>query len=222
MLRPVSVRDSGIFIQGGSFMLAEIASWLVDTIGFMGYGGILFLMLVESSFFPFPSEIVIPPAGFLAASGEMNLVLVILAGIGGSLLGAFFNYWIALKLGRPFFERYGKYFFVSSEALERADAYFAKHGHISTFVGRLIPGIRQLISLPAGIARMPLGIFTLFTALGAGIWVMVLAFLGYFLGDNRALLEEHLHTITYATLGACLCICLGYWGWQRKRKRRRS
>ena len=201
-------------------MLAEIASWLVDTIGYMGYGGIVFLMLVESSFFPFPSEIVIPPAGFLAASGQMNLGLVILAGITGSLLGAFFNYWIALKLGRPFFERYGRYLFVSSESLERSEAYFAKHGHISTFVGRLIPGIRQLISLPAGIARMPLGIFTLFTALGAGIWVVVLAFLGYLLGDNQALLEEHLHTVTYVTLGACTLLCLGYWQWQRRRKRR--
>ena len=129
-------------------MLMEIVSWLVDTIGYMGYTGIVVLMTVESSFFPFPSEVVIPPAGFLAATGRMDLTLVILAGIAGSLLGAFFNYWMALKLGRPFFERYGKYFFVSHEALERADIYFAKHGHISTFVGRLIPGIRQLISLP--------------------------------------------------------------------------
>ncbi len=200
-------------------MLMEIASWLVETIGFMGYSGIVVLMLVESSFFPFPSEIVIPPAGFLAATGRMDLTLVILAGIAGSLLGAFFNYWIALKLGRPFFERYGKYFFVSPEALKRADAYFAQHGHISTFVGRLIPGIRQLISLPAGVARMPLGVFTLFTTLGAGIWVVVLALLGYFLGDNQARIHEHLHTVTYITLGCCLLLGLGYWGWQRRRKR---
>ncbi len=198
-------------------MLMEIVSWLVETIGYMGYTGIVVLMTVESSFFPFPSEVVIPPAGFLAATGRMDLTLVILAGITGSLLGAFFNYWVALKLGRPFFERYGKYFFVSPEALERADVYFARHGHISTFVGRLIPGIRQLISLPAGVARMPLGIFTLFTALGAGIWVVVLALLGYLLGDNKALIHQHLHTITYATLGFCLLLGAGYWGWQRRK-----
>jgi membrane protein DedA with SNARE-associated domain len=198
-------------------MLMEMVSWLVETIGYMGYTGIVVLMTVESSLFPFPSEVVIPPAGFLAATGRMDLTLVILAGIAGSLLGAFFNYWMALKLGRPFFERYGKYVFVSHEALERADLYFAKHGHISTFVGRLIPGIRQLISLPAGVARMPLGIFTFFTALGAGIWVVVLALLGYFLGDNKALIHQHLHTITYATLGFCLLLGVGYWRWQRRK-----
>ncbi len=126
-------------------------------------------MFLESSFFPFPSEVVIPPAGYLAARGEMDLAMVILMGILGSLLGALFNYWLSLKFGRPFFERYGRYLWISKRSLDRAERFFDEHGHITTFVGRLLPGIRQYISLPAGVARMNLFLFCLFTGLGASI-----------------------------------------------------
>src|SRR6056297_2173962 len=105
-------------------MLSSLVSWLVATIGHLGYGGILALMFLESSFFPFPSEVVVPPAGYLASLGEMNLYLVIAAGIGGSILGALFNYWLSVKVGRPFFERYGKYLLVSSKTLDKAEVFF--------------------------------------------------------------------------------------------------
>ena len=159
-------------------ILTAITSWLVETVGSMGYAGISALMFLESSFFPFPSEVVMPPAGYLAWKGEMSLLGVLVSGIAGSILGALFNYWFAVKFGRPFILKYGKYFFISEESVAKADAFFVKHGHVSTLVGRLLPVIRQYISLPAGIARMPLGTFTLFTTLGAGVWVAVLTFVG--------------------------------------------
>ena len=135
-------------------MFHEFVVWLSDTVGQWGYPGIVVLMALESSFFPFPSEVVIPPAAYLAASGKMNIWMVILCGIMGSLLGSLFNYWIALRFGRPFFEKYGRYLLVSHQSLEKADRFFERHGHISTFIGRLLPGIRQYISLPAGLSRM--------------------------------------------------------------------
>jgi len=123
-------------------MLADIVTWLVATIGHWGYPGIFILMFLESSFFPFPSEVVIPPAGYLAAMGEMNLALVIAAGIAGSLFGSLFNYYLAVWVGRPFLHRYGSYLMITHKTLDRAEVFFADHGHISTFVGRLLPGIR--------------------------------------------------------------------------------
>lgn len=176
--------------------LNEIVNFIVSTVGNMGYTGIVVLMFLESSFFPFPSEVVIPPAAYLASKGEMNLLLVVVAGIVGSLLGAIFNYYLALYLGRPFLLRYGKYFFISEKAINKAETFFELHGHISTFIGRLLPGIRQYISLPAGLAKMNIWLFSIFTALGAGIWVVVLAGLGYFFGINKELLREHLHIVT--------------------------
>ncbi|WP_026368480.1 DedA family protein [Aminiphilus circumscriptus] len=191
-------------------MLSAVISWIVATIGKLGYPGIAALMFLESSFFPFPSEVVVPPAGYLASQGEMSLPVVIAMGILGSLLGAWFNYWIAVRFGRPFFERFGKYVLVSSETLDKADRFFARHGHISTFVGRLIPGIRQYISLPAGVARMNLAVFSLFTALGAGIWVVVLALVGYWVGNNQVLVMNSLHKITVVTLGLCVVLVAAY------------
>ncbi len=198
-------------------MFHQVISWIVDTVSLWGYPGIVVMMFLESSFFPFPSEVVIAPAGYLAFRGEMSLGLVILAGIAGSLLGALFNYWLAVRWGRPFFERYGRYFLVSPAALDRADRYFARHGHISTFVGRLLPGIRQYISLPAGLARMNLALFALFTALGAGIWVVILALTGYFIGNNQALIAQYLHQIMFGVLAACLLLVAGYVAVQKKR-----
>ncbi|MBR0256115.1 MAG: DedA family protein [Synergistaceae bacterium] len=200
-------------------IISALTEWLVNTIGQMGYTGIISLMFLESSFFPFPSEVVMPPAGYLAWKGEMSLPLVILAGIAGSILGALFNYWIAVKLGRPFLLRYGKYFFVSPESINKADDFFSKHGHISTLVGRLLPVIRQYISLPAGIARMNLGTFTLFTTIGAGAWVMVLTFAGYLLGEHQNLLKEYLHVITLACVAVAVVIAGGYILAMRRKKK---
>jgi membrane protein DedA with SNARE-associated domain len=162
--------------------------------------GIFFMMFLESSFFPFPSEVVMIPAGYLAYKGEMNIFIAIFAGILGSLAGAIFNYYLALKLGRVFLLKYGKYVFISEETILKMEDFFTKHGHISTFFGRLIPVVRQYISLPAGLAKMNLFVFSLFTSLGAGIWVIILTLLGYFLGGNEELIKEYLHQITILLL----------------------
>jgi len=190
-------------------------AWLVETIGSMGYTGVVALMFLESSFFPFPSEVVLPPAGYLAWKGEMSLGVVIAAGIAGSILGALFNYWVAVRFGRPFLLKYGKYFFVSAESMAKAEVFFERHGHVSTFVGRLLPVIRQYISLPAGVARMSLGLFTLFTTLGAGAWVVVLTLVGYLLGEHQERLARYLHILPLVCVGAALLLVLAYVIWLR-------
>ncbi len=200
-------------------ILHTITSWIVQTVGHWGYPGIIVMMFLESSFFPFPSEVVVPPAGYLAARGEMSLTLVILSGIAGSLLGALFNYWLAVVWGRPFFEKYGRYVLVSTDSLDKADRFFAEHGHISTFIGRLLPGIRQYISLPAGIARMNLPLFAVFTGLGAGLWVIVLALVGYYIGNNQELVQHYLHQILLGIGGFAAVLVAGYVFLKRRAKR---
>ncbi len=203
-----------------SGIFSALINWLVRTIGSMGYCGIVGLMFLESSFFPFPSEVVMPPAGYLAHQGQMSLPLVLLSGMAGSLLGALFNYWLSLRYGRPFFIKYGKYFGVTEEVLDKADTFFARHGHISTFVGRLIPVIRQYISLPAGIARMNLARFCLYTSLGAGIWIVILTFLGYWLGTNKSLIDRYLSEISVALAIGCALLVVVYILRQRRGKSR--
>jgi membrane protein DedA with SNARE-associated domain len=169
----------------------QIVNWLVETIGSMGYLGIMLLMAIESSFIPFPSEIVMIPAGYLASRSEMNVFAAIFCGIAGSLIGAYINYMIALRLGRPFILQFGKYVGISHEKFLRVDDYFVRHGEITTFIGRLIPGVRQLISFPAGLGRMSIAKFSFFTAMGAGLWVTVLVLLGYWIGENQELIEHY-------------------------------
>lgn len=173
-------------------MFHAIITWLVDTIFVLGYPGIILLMALESSFFPFPSEVVLPPAGFLAAQGRMNLWLVLGSGIGGSVLGALVNYVVAVRLGRPLLHKYSKYLMIKEASLDRSEEFFKKHGEISTFVGRLIPVIRQYISLPAGLSRMNLAVFSFYTALGAGIWSAVLTFIGWYLGRHAEILSNEM------------------------------
>ena len=191
-------------------MLGELISWIVQTVSDLGYIGIFVMMLLESSFFPFPSEVAMIPAGYLASKGEMNIYLVVMAGILGSLAGAVFNYWLALKFGRVFVLKFGKYFFFKEETLIKMETYFAKHGEISTFVGRLVPVVRQYISLPAGLSKMDLAKFSFYTSLGAGIWVIILALLGYFIGDNELLVKEYLHSIIVGVVLVLICIVFIY------------
>ena len=157
--------------------LIGYVEWAASNAHLWGFLFVFGLMAVESSFVPFPSEVIMIPAGFLAFRGEMStgdpwtdLVLMVLCGTLGSLAGAYVNYFLALKLGRPVLYRYGKYVLFSNPTLERAEEIFREYGDITTFVCRLIPAIRQLISIPAGLARMRLTRFSFFTALGAGIW----------------------------------------------------
>ena len=199
-------------------MLKEMAQAVVDLIFDWGYLGIFLLMAIESSFIPFPSEIVLIPAGYLASSGQMNIFAIMASALGGSLLGAFVNYYLALLLGRKMLQKYGKYFFVKESAVDKMDAYFAKHGHISTFIGRLIPGIRQLISIPAGLARMDLVTFSIYTTLGAGIWALILVMLGYFIGENQELLDAYLKQITLVVVGVLAVLGFVYYKYQTKKQ----
>ena len=209
-------------------MLDSLASHL-DTIAthapVWGYALVFAFMAIESSFIPFPSEIVMIPAGFLAARGELtlrapipDLAVACAVGIAGSLAGAYFNYYLSAKLGEPFLRKHGKWIFLKPDALDRACEVFNRYGNATTFVCRLIPVIRQLISIPAGLARMPLGKFTLFTGLGAGIWTVILAVVGYVLGRTagditylelvhrgKALLDENL---VWIILGAVLLMAI--------------
>ena len=186
-------------------LLNQIIGFLVSVIGDWGYLGIFILMFLESSFFPFPSEVVLIPAGYLIYQGEMNLFLVILFAIIGSLSGAWFNYFLADKFGRKIILK-----FLKEYHLKKVENYFKKHGSISTLNGRLIPVIRQYISFPAGLARMNKIKFTIYTLIGAGIWSSILVFLGYFLGQNQKLIHKYLTEITIFTLFIVLIISLIY------------
>ena len=192
--------------------------WCLDH---LNYWTITFLMAIESSFIPFPSEIVIPPAAYKAAIGDdLNVFGVILFGTLGANIGALFNYYLARFLGRPIVykfanSRFGHMCLLDQSKVEHAEAYFEKHGAISTFVGRLIPGIRQLISIPAGLSRMKLAPFMLYTTLGAGIWNAILAALGYYLSrvpgieteeQMIAKVTQYSHEIGFLIIGVVLII----------------
>jgi len=170
-----------------------LIDWLLTTIGALGYPGIFLLMAMESSVIPVPSELVMPPAGYLAAQGRMNIWVAIFMGTAGSLIGAYANYYAAHYLGRPLLLKYGKYVWITEEKFAKVEQYFKDHGEISTFIGRLLPVIRHLISLPAGLAGMNHVKFTIYTLAGAGIWVTILTWIGYFIGANQELIMKYSH-----------------------------
>ena len=198
--------------------LHEIIEWIVSTVSILGYPGVFILMLLESSFIPFPSEVIMVPAGYLASKGEMNIIIVILCGLFGSLAGALINYSLAKSLGRPLLLRYGSYVMFKEDTLLRMEDFFSRHGHISTFTGRLIPMVRQYISIPAGLARMNLPVFCFYTSLGAGIWVIILTLLGYYIGENELLIKVYLRDIIITLVTLCAIGVYIYWCRQRKNK----
>jgi membrane protein DedA with SNARE-associated domain len=203
-----------------SGVFEKFCEWLAASVLVIGYPGIILLMGIESSFVPFPSELVMPPAGYHISQGNMSWPLVLASGIAGSLIGAYVNYFLAAYLGRPFFLKYGRYFLIKPEHIERCDRYFARHGEITTFVGRMIPMVRQLISLPAGVARMNLLRFTVYTALGAGIWITVLTYIGYAVGQNMELVKRYMSDATLYALGGMAVIVFVYVHLYRRRQRR--
>jgi len=192
-------------------LLDEIVNSIVEIVNQWGYSGIVAAMFLESSFFPFPSEVIMLPAGYLSHRGDMNIFAAICAGIAGSMAGAALNYYIAHRYGRRFFLKYGRYIGFDEKSLGKIELFFEKHGEISTFNGRLIPGVRQYISFPAGLAGMSLGRFFLYTGLGAGLWVSVLAVLGYYAGANEEYLKRYLDNATYTVLLLVLALSLFYW-----------
>ena len=208
------------------FNASEFFQWFVENANYLF---VFIFMTIESSFIPFPSEVVVPPAAYLACTGsDMNVGLVILFSTLGALTGAFINYYIALWIGRPIVyrfanSRFGHACLIDQAKVERAEAYFDKKGAISTFVGRLIPAVRQLISIPAGLSRMNIGIFALFTTLGAGIWNIILAGLGYWLSLHVSreelfdAVEKYNSYLTYAGY-AIGVFCVAYILWNAFKK----
>jgi membrane protein DedA with SNARE-associated domain len=198
-----------------------VIDWLLTTIGAMGYPGIFALMAMESSVIPIPSELVMPPAGYLAHQGELNVWLAILCGTMGSLVGAYINYFAAHYLGRPLILKYGKYVWITEEKFAKVETFFHKHGEISTFIGRLLPVVRHLISLPAGLAGMNHGKFALYTLLGAGIWVTVLTWIGWFIGKEQVLIMRYSHQ---AVIGVVIfsAVLIAVYVWRDKRKSART
>ena len=202
-------------------MLNDFFHWLADTVLALGYPGIALLMAVESSLLPLPSELVMPPAGYLAAKGQMDPWLAVAAGTVGSVVGALVNYALAVFVGEPILRRYGKYVLMSERSLDRTEAFFRRHGEISTFVGRLLPVIRHLISIPAGISRMALGRFVGFTALGAGMWCAILTYLGWLIGRHGEEVDAAIgkyvhHTLVSYILPATVVLVAAYIFWRRR------
>ncbi len=202
--------------------METLISFLLEITKNLGYFGIVALMAIESSFIPFPSEVVIPPAAYLAYKGEMNIYLVILSGLVGSIIGALFNYYLALYLGKPLIHKiaqkdFMKYLLITPAKLESAEQYFKKHGKISTFIGRLLPAIRQLISLPAGFVKMKMSHFIFYTALGSGLWTTILAILGYQFGAQQELLHTFYSEIKIAMIVIALAVVI-YFVYKKKFK----
>ncbi|SHO53030.1 DedA family protein [Desulfopila aestuarii] len=188
-------------------MIKDLMLMLVDGIGSFGYLGIFILMAMESSLIPIPSELVMPPAGYLAQQGIMNPWITILSGTTGSLAGAYANYYVARYLGRPVLFKYGKYFFISPDKLHRIERFFLRHGEISTFIGRLLPVVRHLISIPAGLSGMKHLRFSLYTLLGSLIWCSVLTWIGYTIGRNQELIVMYSkQAVIWASFGSCLLL----------------
>jgi membrane protein DedA with SNARE-associated domain len=184
-------------------LITQVVDWYMAN---MNYWTITLLMAIESSFIPFPSEIVIPPAAYKAANGELNVFLVVFFGSFGALIGALFNYYFAKYLGQSLLlkfadTRIARMMLLDRAAVEKSEAYFRKNGNISTLIGRLVPGIRQLISLPAGLVSMNMKNFILYTVIGSTAWNIILAVLGYFFYSQKERLELYYHEITYVMLG---------------------
>jgi len=205
-------------------MVSAFLQWLIASISTLGYLGILVLMAIESSVLPLPSELVMPPAGYLAAKGSMNPYLAVAAGAAGSILGALLNYGLAAWVGEPVLRRYGRLVLISNRSLDRAEAFFNRHGEIGTLTGRLVPVVRHLISIPAGLARMPLGRFAAFTGIGAAVWCGILTYIGWILGRHEQALEETvIHAYTRQAVLYLLPILAAGLGlytlWYRRRRR---
>ena len=207
-----TINDTTTIAPQKESILMKVENWYANN---MNYLSITLLMTIESSFIPFPSEVVIPPAAYVAGKEDsslhmtesypINVLLIILFGTMGALLGAIINYVLSMWLGRPIIyafadSKFGHLCLLSSEKVKKAEDYFNDHGKVSTFVGRLIPGIRQLISIPAGLSKMHFGQFLLYTSLGASIWNIILALLGYIAHGQMDLIHAYSHELSIAIM----------------------
>jgi membrane protein DedA with SNARE-associated domain len=196
----------------------SLISATINFINEIGYLGIFLGMFLESTLVPIPSELVMIPVGISAAMKQstLNIYLATAAGIAGNVAGAIFSYYLASALGRKILLKIGKYFFIKEKTIINIENFFKKHGAISVFIGRLLPGFRHFISLPAGLAKMDFKKFTYYTTAGSAIWTTTLVALGFFIGDNLELIGKYLHTIIVATAIGCLLI-FGYFVFKKKK-----
>lgn len=197
-------------------MLIELFAALSELVEKFGYIGIFVMTFVESTFVPIPSEITLIPAGYLIENGKLSFSLVLITSIIGTILGSLFNYYIAYHYGRTLLVKYGKYFFMDEGKLNTIEFFFQRHGAISTFSGRLLPGLKHFISFPAGLAKMDLKIFCIYTGLGAAIWSFLLLCVGYFIGTNEENFSDYLKIINWSLIGFIVFIGLFYYLKHRK------
>jgi len=202
-------------------IIQQVIDWYMQNISYLT---VFFLMMIESTVLPMPSELVIPPAAWLAASGELSIIGVILAGTLGALTGALINYILGYTLGRKIIyaladTKWARLIFITREKVEKAESFFIKNGKSSTLIGRLVPGVRHLISIPAGMAKMPLGAFMLWTFIGAGVWNVILAMLGYFFYSQQELLHRYYKELIWVViaLGVIFTAYLVWKNWLKKK-----
>lgn len=207
--------------EGVSGALQQAAEWLVHFVHTLGYPGIFIMTFLESTFVPIPSEVTMIPAGYLAQQGQMSLFWVLFLSITGTIGGALFNYYIAYHYGRRFMYAYGKYFLFGHDKMDKLDKFFASHGEISTFTGRLVPGLRHFISFPAGLAHMDLKKFCIYTGAGGAIWMTTLVTVGYVIGGNKQMIRQYMPYITAGALVVVVLLIAAY-VWRQRRKKRKE
>ncbi len=194
-------------------IITAVAVWIMGVISAMGYGGIVLLMAIESACIPLPSEIIMPFAGFLVSKGEMTLFGIAMAGAIGCVVGSIPAYYLGMFGGRPLAEKYGKYVLISKKDLDMADRWFATHGEIIIFIARLLPGVRTFIAFPAGMARMNMTRFIVYTFVGSFIWCWVLGFVGMKAGEHWESLSVYFHQAHYVIIAAGLAF-VAWYVWQ--------
>ncbi|MEO5346335.1 MAG: DedA family protein [Magnetococcus sp. YQC-9] len=195
----------------------RITNLLLEWMGQLDYFAIFVLMAMESSIFPVPSELVMIPAGYLVSTQKLTWSGSILASSLGSIVGSLASYYLALWLGRPFIARFGRYLLITEKHLQQTETFFDKHGEISIFTGRFLPGVRHLISMPAGVGRMRLLPFSIYTLVGATIWNIILLVMGYVIGENQAWVKQNTLWVVAAAALFALLLIGGYVAWQKRR-----
>ncbi|MDE3016403.1 MAG: DedA family protein [Pseudomonadota bacterium] len=190
-------------------MLETFAQWLVDVVHGFGYPGLFFAMFLGNALVPIPVEAIMIPAGYLVQQRDMNLVDVMGSAVAGDVLGSLFSFYIAYHFGRKFLYNFGKYFFFGHGKIEMLDRFFAGHGEISVLTGRLVPGLRHFMAFPAGLSHMNIKKFTVYTAIGGGLWMAVLVCVGYLIGGNKALVKHYMPYVEgVAIIGVVVMIAL--------------
>ncbi len=192
----------------------ELFLQIAELVNSFGYIGIFIMTFIESTFVPIPAEITLIPAGYLVSKGGMNFYIVWAVSVLGTIGGSLFNYYVASSIGRQILLRYGKYFFIDEKKLNKMESFFRKHGAISMFTGRLLPGVKHFISFPAGLAKMNIKAFCTYTALGGALWCFILIMLGYLIGENEGLITKYLKQINFILIFS-LSVVIALYIWRK-------